>query len=157
MLTQMLAHRADGRSGLANLFSTIRRPAAVAQKAPEPAKPPKPTFDFYTILPETETVLPDWSAKGKSPPPSKPEKGVSYILQAGSFAGYDEADQLKARLALAGMVAQIQKVTIEGRGTYHRVRLGPYESIEQLDTAAKQLQKLGIKAIRLKVKKGTVG
>ena len=157
MLTQMLAHRADGRSGLANLFSTIRRPAAVAQKAPEPAKPPKPTFDFYTILPETETVLPDWSAKGKSPPPSKPEKGVSYILQAGSFAGYDEADQLKARLALAGMVAQIQKVTIEGRGTYHRVRLGPYESIEQLDTAARQLQKLGIKAIRLKVKKGTVG
>jgi len=157
MLAQMLAHRADGRSGLTNLFSTIRRPAPVAQKAPEPAKPPKPTFDFYTILPETETVLPDWSAKGKSPPPSKPEKGVSYILQAGSFAGYDEADQLKARLALAGMVAQIQKVTIEGKGTYHRVRLGPYESIEQLDTAARQLQKLGIKAIRLKVKKGTVG
>jgi cell division protein FtsN len=158
MLTQLLAHRADGRSGLTNLFSNLHRPAPVAPKAPEPAKPPKPTFDFYTILPETETVLPPdrYTAKNK-PPKSKPEKGVTYILQAGSFAGYDEADQLKAKLALAGMVAQIQKVTIEGKGTYHRVRLGPYESLDQLDTAAQQLQKLGIKAIRLKVKKGTVG
>jgi cell division protein FtsN len=156
MLTQLLAHRADSRSGLTNLFSSMRRPAPVVEKPPEPAKPPKPTFDFYTILPETETVLPDWSAKGK-PPRTKPEKGVSYILQAGSFAGYDEADQLKARLALAGMVAQIQKVTIEGKGTYHRVRLGPYESIDQLDSAARQLQKLGIRAIRLKVKKGVPG
>ncbi len=156
MLTQLLAHRADGRSGLTNLFSSMQRTAPVAKQAPEPAKPPKPTFDFYTILPETETVLPDWSTKGK-PLRSKPEKGVSYILQAGSFASFDEADQLKAKLALAGMVAQIQKVTIEGKGTYHRVRLGPYERIEQLDTAAQQLQKMGIKAIRLKVKKGTVG
>lgn len=157
MLTQLLAHRADGRSGLTNLFSSMRRPAPVAKQAPEPAKPPKPTFDFYTILPETETVLPDWSAKGKPPPKSKPEKGVSYVLQAGSFASFEEADHLKARLALAGLVAQIQKVTIEGKGTYHRVRLGPYGSLEQLDSTAQRLQKIGIKAIRLKVKKGVAG
>ncbi len=159
MLTQMLAHRADGRSGLANLLASLRRPApAPAAKAPAPAKPPKPTFDFYTILPETETVLPPErrAAKGQ-PSKSKPEAGVTYILQAGSFASYDEADQLKAKLALAGMVAQIQKITIEGKGTYHRVRLGPYPSIDQLDSAAQQLQKLGIRAIRLKVKKGVPG
>jgi len=37
------------------------------------------------------------------------------------------------------------------------VRLGPYERIDQLDAADQQLQKMGIKAIRLKVKKGAAG
>lgn len=159
MLWQMYSHRGEGRGGLSNLFSSFGKPAEKpVKKEPEPAKPPKPKFDFYTILPETETVLPERHAVAKGKPPkSKPETGVTYILQAGSFAGFEEADQLKAKLALAGLVAQIQKITIEGKGEYHRVRLGPYEKIEQLDDAAAQLQKLGVKAIRLKVKKGEAG
>jgi len=157
MLWQMVSHRGDGRSGLGNFFSSFNKPVEKpARKEPEPAKPPKPKFDFYTILPETETVLPEPRTKTKAAK-VKPEEGVSYILQAGSFAGFEEADQMKAKLALAGLVAHIQKITIEGKGEYHRVRLGPYENIEQLDTAAAQLQKMGIKAIRLKVKKGEAG
>ncbi|OGI48233.1 MAG: hypothetical protein A3E57_05655 [Candidatus Muproteobacteria bacterium RIFCSPHIGHO2_12_FULL_60_33] len=158
MLWQMYSHRGDGRGGLANLFSSFSKPAqkVAVKKEPEPAKLPKPKFDFYTILPETETVLPEWRSKTKAAK-AKPEEGVSYILQAGSFAGFEEADQMKAKLALSGLVAQIQKITIEGKGEYHRVRLGPYEKIEQLDATAVQLQKLGIKAIRLKVKKGEAG
>lgn len=157
MLGQMLAHRGDGRSGLGNLFSSLSKPASIpVKKEPEPAKPPKPKFDFYTILPETETVLPERRARAK-PVKAKPEEGVSYILQAGSFAGFEEADNMKARLALGGLVAHIQKITIEGKGEYHRVRLGPYENIEQLDATAAQLQKMGVKALRLKVKKGEAG
>lgn len=157
MLGQMLAHRGDGRSGLGNLFSSLSKPASIpVKKEPEPAKPPKPKFDFYTILPETETVLPERRARAK-PVKAKPEEGVSYILQAGSFAGFEEADNMKARLALGGLVAHIQKITIEGKGEYHRVRLGPYENIEQLDATAAQLQKMGIKALRLRVKKGEAG
>jgi cell division protein FtsN len=161
MLWQLLSHRADGRSGLGNLFSSSGKTAEKsAKKAPEtpPPSPPKPKFDFYTILPETETVLPDRPVtKSKSPKTAKAEEGVSYILQAGSFAGFEEADQLKAKLALSGLVAQIQKISIEGKGEYHRVRLGPYGKIEQLDATALQLQKMGIKAIRLKIKKGEAG
>ena len=154
MLWQMYSHRTDGRSGLGNLFSSFHKPALIpsAKKEPEPMTPPKPKFDFYTILPETETVLPERHARSK-PGKSKPEEGVSYVLQAGSFASYEEADQLKAKLALVGLVAQIQKVTIEGKGEYQRVRLGPYERLDQLDATAQQLQKMGIKAIRLKIKK----
>ena len=153
MLTQMLTHRADGRGGLSNLFSSFNKPAEKpAKKAPEPAKLPKPKFDFYTILPETETVLPERRARAK-PVKTKPEEGVSYILQAGSFAGFEEADHLKAKLALAGLVAQIQKVTIEGRGDYYRVRMGPFDKLENLDAAEQQLKQLGIsKPLALKVK-----
>ena len=157
MLWQMYAHRGDGRSGLTNLFTSLNKPSEKpAKKEPEPAKPPKPKFDFYTILPETETVLPERRARAK-PVKAKPEEGVSYILQAGSFAGFEEADQMKAKLALSGLVAHIQKITIEGKGEYHRVRLGPYENIDQLDRAAQQLQKMGVKALRLRIKKVEAG
>jgi cell division protein FtsN len=160
VLWQMYARHSDGRSGLSNLLHSFNQPAdkPAAKKEPEPAKPVKPKFDFYTILPETETVLPERrSARNKPPAKTKPDDGASYILQAGSFASYEEADQLKAKLALSGMVAQIQKVIIEGKGEYHRVRLGPYEKAEQLDAPAQQLQKMGIKVIRLKIKKGGAG
>ncbi|HKQ30624.1 MAG TPA: hypothetical protein VJS66_04990, partial [Burkholderiales bacterium] len=63
---------------------------------------PRSKFDFYTILPETEAVLPE---RGKKEPPKtakteKPEEGVTYVLQAASFNNYNDADQLKAKLAL---------------------------------------------------------
>lgn len=156
LLTQLYVHRSEGRSGLANLFSAAKTPDKPAKKEPEPAKPPKPKFDFYTILPETETVLPERRARSARAKPQA-EAGVTYILQAGSFAGFEEADNMKARLALAGLVANIQKVTIEGKGAYHRVRLGPYDSLDQLDAADQKLRQLGVKAIRLKVKKGAAG
>lgn len=167
LLWQLLAGRGDGRSGLANLFSGGGR-ATETVKPVEPAKEPesaaraaKPKFDFYTILPN-ETVLPDGAqaragtARAKTPPASgsKPEEGVSYVLQVGSFANFEDADQLKARLALSGLVAHIQKIALEGRGEWHRVRIGPYQRIEELDAASQQLEKMGIKTLRLKVKKG---
>jgi len=78
---------------------------------------------------------------------------VRYALQAASLANFNDADQLKAKLALAGLEARIEKVTIEGRGDFYRVRLGPYAKLEDLEAATKQLDQLGIKALRLKLKK----
>ena len=52
-----------------------------------------------------------------------------------------------------GLSSQIQKITIEGKGEYHRVRLGPYEKFEELDSVSQQLTKLGLKPIRLKIKR----
>lgn len=129
-------------------------PRAPAKKPePKPVPPPavKPRFDFYTILPEMETVLPD-----KEPPAVKPKRSVEtdarYILQAGSFANFEDADRLKARLALAGLEARIEKVSIEGKGDFFRVRLGPYAKLEQLEAQNKKLADLGVRALRIKVK-----
>ena len=123
---------------------------------PGVTKSVKPHFDFYTILPEIETVLPDKEPKrSKSAKTTKQDDSARYILQAASFGNFSDADNLKARLALAGMEAYIEKITIADKGNYYRVRLGPYNHIEQLDAADKRLAKTGIKAIRLKVKKLT--
>lgn len=154
LITQLVLKRHGAGDGLAGLFSS--RPAEKpAKKSPEPAAATatrSPKFDFYTVLPETETVLSDRRRADRTKP-AKAEAGVSYVLQAGSFATFADADQLKARLALTGLVAQIEKVTIEGRGEFHRVRLGPYARLQELDAADQQLRNAGVRALRLKVKK----
>lgn len=152
VITQLVLKRGGAADGLAGLFSGRPAEKPAPKKALETTPAVKPKFDFYTVLPETETVLPD--RRAKTAKPTQPEEGVNYILQAGAFASFQDADHLKARLALNGLVAHIQKVSIEGRGEYHRVRLGPYARIDELDGADQQLRKLGVQAIRLKVKKG---
>lgn len=143
--------------GLKGLFKRPH-PAAVhgdARAVAKPAipgplpKPPKPKFDFYTMLPEVESVLPN-----SAPPKGKgvvAGANVSYVLQAASYGNLSDADHLKAQLALQGLTAYIEKITIENRGDYYRVRVGPYKRLDKLDADADKLAKLGIQAIRLKV------
>lgn len=132
----------------------VSQPHAPAKKPePKPLPPPaaKPRFDFYTILPEMETVLPDKEPRTTKPKPTA-EADARYILQAGSFANFEDADRLKARLALAGLEARIEKISIEGKGEYYRVRLGPYPKLDQLEAQNKKLTNLGVRALRIKVK-----
>jgi cell division protein FtsN len=140
-------------------------PQATAPKESEPpvaeAKPKK-NYDFYQVLPEAEVVIPDaeLSAKAKaeqqaranpagtaSTPPAA--TGGRYVLQTGSYPEPKAADEAKAKLALAGFVAQVQPVTINGK-TWHRVRVGPYASASDLEAAKRSLSENGINAIALK-------
>jgi hypothetical protein len=156
---QHLLYR-DGKPfrGLAGLVdSGAKAIGGEGEPKPEPQaeRPPKPKFDFYKILPEIETVLPE-PPKGngkKSAKAEPPEAGVSYVLQAASYDNANDADRLKARLALNGFEAYIEKVAIQGKGDYYRVRLGPYARIDELDAANARLEQLGIKPMRIKVKK----
>lgn len=154
LITQLVLKRHGAGDGLAGLFSSrpAEKPAKKVAEPPTAPAPKAPKFDFYTVLPETETVLSDRRRPDRTKP-AKTETGVSYVLQAGSFATFADADQLKARLALTGLVAQIEKVTIDGRGEFHRVRLGPYARLQELDAADQQLRHAGVRALRLKVKK----
>ena len=143
-------------------------PQATAPKESEPpvaeAKPKK-NYDFYQVLPEAEVVIPDaeLSAKAKAEQQARanattpattgttPATAASgrYILQTGSYPEPKAADEAKAKLALAGFVAQVQPVTINGK-TWHRVRLGPYPSASELEAAKRSLADNGINAIALK-------
>jgi len=110
-------------------------------------------FDFYTILPEIETVLPDsGTPESYRAASARPDKNVRYVLQAGSFSNFDDADRLKARLVINNLEAHVQKITIENKGVFHRVRLGPYDKLKDLDKTSRQLKRMGIPALRLSVK-----
>ena len=58
-----------------------------------------------------------------------------FYLQAGAFQKASDADNLKARLALAGLEAQIQTAKLDDQTVWHRVRLGPYVSAEAMSAA----------------------
>lgn len=153
---QYLLYR-DGKpfSGLASLFSSDKKPVEKKEdkKPPEAERPQKPKLDFYTILPEYETVLPEPKGGKKPAKTDIPEGSVSYVLQAASFVHLEDADRLKAKLAFQGLEARIEKITVGDKGTYYRVRLGPYSSLDTLDAVNDKLAQLGIKALRIKLHK----
>lgn len=114
----------------------------------------RPRFDFYTILPELEVAIPEQELiKPKKKPGNAPTPvNQEFSLQTGSFRQKAEADKLKARLALQGIVTNIQTVTINNGDTWHRVRVGPMQNVEELNTIRKRLRSLGISTIVVKSK-----
>lgn len=122
-------------------------------KQPVPKAPPKRegiNFDFYSILPEQEVVIPE-SELGNS---SKPEEKANYYLQVGSFKNGTDAQALMAELFLLNLTPSIQKVTVDGANTWHRVRVGPYVDHRKLDQARRRLQDNGINFFVIKEKQG---
>lgn len=107
----------------------------------------KPRFDFYKILPGVEEPATDQQLRE-----AKGAARESFYLQAGAFQNAPDADNLKARLALIGMQASIQTTTLPERGVWHRVRIGPYGNVEELNRTRDTLKKNGIDTTLIKVR-----
>ena len=110
-------------------------------------------FDFYTVLPEMEVVVPERktaSISEKSTPAV--EENGTYIIQAGSFKDLKDADSLRAKLTLLGFTPSIQTVTINGNDTWHRVRIGPYTDLAKLNNARSSLKDNNINSVLMKVR-----
>ena len=104
----------------------------------------EPIFDFYTILPETEIIIPDHEIDTRSREEQFGKgKSIKYLIQAGSFRGFPEADKLRANLALMGIESKIEKAII-GNVIWNRVVMGPYILSSKVSTIQKQLRKNGI-------------
>lgn len=127
----------------------------VAASPPPPAaaaKPSDPEFDFYTVLPEMQVVVPEAQApnlREEATPPLPP--GFRYLLQLGSFGAPADAESLKAKAALAGVVASVQKVSIDDK-TFYRVRVGPFATPAALESARAELGLAGLSAVALREK-----
>ena len=124
-----------------------RSESATAVEAEHPAR----RFDFYEMLPKFEVVIPERERDAKpDTTPTVLEQPGSYVLQAGSFSRFDDADRMKANLALLGIPSRIQKITIDDT-TYHRVRVGPVADLNEVNRLRRQLfdAKIEILLIRL--------
>ena len=64
-------------------------------------------------------------------------------LQAGSFSALPDAENLKARLALAGLEATVQEGALPDKSVRYRVRLGPYDNSDELGRMKSELAKRG--------------
>jgi cell division protein FtsN len=113
-------------------------PAGSRGAAPAtPAEAPK--YEFYQALPEGQT----------GSLPAAPEASIAYFLQAGAYGNAADADQVKARLALLGFEAKILSVQ-EGDTLLHKVRIGPYRGLDELNSDRARLTQSGVETILVK-------
>lgn len=96
-----------------------------------------------------------------SPPPPAAEKrqvepvsvtADTYYLQVGSFRNDADADNLKARLALLGVVASVQSADLSEKGIWYRVRVGPFTQKARVDQVHNTLRENGIEAQFIKAR-----
>ena len=132
----------------ANKTLTENSVAIKEEKKPEVKQGPQPPqFDFYTILPEKEVVVPEYEIKTRTREEHVGKaKEAHYILQVGSFKTITEAETLKTKLAGMGMESTIQKQKI-GIISWYRVKMGPYTQMPSINTIRGRLRQNGIDVI----------
>jgi len=118
---------------------------ATAERAVTPDKAAARTEERPVAAPEKAAEKQAEKSAERAPKPSE-----RYWLQAGSFASEGDAENLKAQLALSGLEASLQQATLPDRNVRYRVRLGPYDSADEMNRARADLVKRGfdVTAIR---------
>lgn len=118
------------------------------KSAAESADNDKTRFDFYTILPGSESKV---STEELDIKDQQPVVEYAYYLQVGAFQTSEDADNMKAKLALQGFEAVVQTATIPDKGVWHRVRVGPLNNLDEINKAKNDLATNGFKTDLIKV------
>lgn len=148
------------------------------RSSPTTGQPAKPKYDFYTLLPESEVILPPEAPKPEPeppkpvtqeeaakidaaraeaalngqvppPPPTVAKAPVTqFFLQAGSFRKKPEAEKVRAQIILLGQDVRVENVTVRDEDWY-RVLVGPFADRARLDQAQKTLSASGYKNLLL--------
>ena len=165
----MLFGLAIGLSVAFAVYMQDREPVALTSPKPGPAslqsviddngersaatvtEPAENRFTFYDMLPKFEVVIPEQEPDVAADTEARAvvEPGI-YVLQAGSFSAYTDADRRRAQLALQGIESKIQRVTIDDR-TYHRVRIGPIDDLDELNLLRSRLRAAQIDVLRIRL------
>ena len=126
-------------------------PSVTSETSPIESKKTEPRFSFYKMLPNFEVIIPEEEADvSRDNQIATVQQPGIYVLQAGSFTRYADADRRKAQLALLGIESTVQRISIDDQ-TYHRVRIGPVSDLEQLNQNRKQLRQAGIEVLRIRL------
>ena len=137
----------------------------------------QPVFDFYTLLPESEVsvssvkpepirksieeelgvtprVAPNPAQESAQKPsqPAIPAEPQKYLLQAGSFRNQSDADRLRAKLLLDGVLPKVVRVNVGNGETWHRVQIGPFSDRSELKNAQNALANHNIEGLLMKLK-----
>jgi cell division protein FtsN len=161
---------ADAQTGETASGEPAGAAGSAEEVAPDGKAGKRPQYDFFTVLPEMEVVVPEQELSARAQPEADAAgsaaqgadngaaaataSGPRYVLQVGSFRAATDADQLKARLALLGVVAQVQTVTVNAV-TWHRVRVGPLSEARQADEMRSRLADNGIDSLVMKTGTGS--
>jgi cell division protein FtsN len=109
------------------------------------------TYDFYSSLPKFEVVVPEKEKDVRPDVRAVPEtRRGTYVLQAGSYKNFADADRVRAKLALQGIESKVQKVSVDN-DTWHRIRIGPISDLDQLNRLRTVLRKADVDVLVIRV------
>ena len=116
----------------------------------------KPKFDFYRILPGSEEPVTEKEIRERARASAKSGQQEAskdvYFIQAGSFQNPADADNQKARLAILGFESSVEPANLPDKGTWYRVRMGPYQKLDEINRIRQSLAQNGIEANLVKIK-----
>ena len=112
----------------------IAEPTSIDEKDPLPELP-KEEFKFFAELPGYEVEV-DVEAI---------ESDKRYLIQCGSFRAYDQADEMRAKMAFVGLEPQIRG----SQNGWYRVVLGPYTSKRRAEKDRHTLQRTNINSCQI--------
>ncbi len=131
----------------------VEKPAAAKPKpAPAPAttaEPEQERFDFYEMLPKSKVEPPEESAYHSTPKTAKLETKI--VLQAGSFRNAQDAEEMRAKMILAGLPDVKTSRTEGSNGVWYRVRTGPFDTRAEVNAASNKLYKLNINPLEVRL------
>jgi len=109
------------------------------------------SYAFYDMLPKFEVVVPEKEKDVRSDLRAVPEmRRGTYVLQAGSYKNFADADRVRAQLALQGIESKVQKVSVDN-DTWHRVRIGPISKLDELNRLRTILRKGEVDVLVIRV------
>jgi cell division protein FtsN len=103
----------------------------------------EPSYDFYDVLQGKKTA-------DNNPDSGSTAKVSKFYLQAGEFASQDQANDMKARLALMGIDAKIKSQQQDGK-IINRIIIGPFASQADTDDTLSQLKENDISVTLVKI------
>jgi cell division protein FtsN len=109
------------------------------------------SYDFYSMLPKFEVVVPEKDRDVKPDIRGVPEtRRGTYVLQAGSYKNFADADRVRAQLALQGVESKVQKVSVDN-DSWHRIRIGPISQLDELNRLRAILRKADVDVLVIRV------
>jgi cell division protein FtsN len=143
----------DAASGRPPAIAGLPQASAPSAGATAPGTPAdKPKFDFYRILPGSEEPVSEKDLRERARRGQQDAAKDVYFIQAGSFQNPADADNQKARLAILGFESNVEPTNLPDKGTWYRVRLGPFTKVDDINRVRQALAQNGVDANLIKIK-----
>lgn len=141
---------------IAFLFQLEPGRETVKRDKTPPAPPPsqtskaseEPRYDFYTLLPESEVIVPQGGVPEVAPTTKTEtagkteaavDDGARFFLQAGSFRKRTDADRVRAQILLLGLDVRLEDARLDSGDVWYRVQVGPFTDRTRLSQAQQVL------------------
>jgi cell division protein FtsN len=131
--------------------SRLNEPPDTYGADPGAAEDTAKSYAFYDRLPKFEVVVPEKEKDVRPDIRAVPEtRRGTYVLQAGSYKNFADADRVRAQLALQGVESKVQKVSVDN-DTWHRIRIGPISKLDELNRLRTLLRKADVDVLVIRV------